>query len=488
MKDQKSFFKEWLEKLQQESWQLELLISGFALYGIIAAKGFIDDFDFYLETQFFSSRVRYILNIFSFILQGAWLIFVINLIIHIVLRGLWIGAIGLRYVSGDIDYEKLNFSESFKKLYQRRYESFDDYIEDLEKICSIVFSYTFLLFFILISASLFLLWPMVFSILLGSDEVIFFNMVYVILGLIVFVDFILINPIKKIKDRAISNFYKYIFRFYSTITLSFLFRYLLLNFLDQKFTKRLFLLSIPYAFIIILVVPKINFQGFKYFPHWGQKSMMSRAYNSLSMNPMVYDNLNKEKFPYIEYVSLKSNRVDDHFIEFFLPLLKSDEAFIENNNKDVFAKKTGFFTNFRMKTSDDPIIKEMNSDLATSIRTTFENKNQYPSEQAYNAAIDSLEQSYEQKEKEYYASRLTKIQKEILSMNKFYIDSLDVSGTMTCYYSAHDLSGQNGWKCFIPRDSLSLGAHTLKIERGIYSTKTNAIKPIELKIPFILDH
>ncbi len=30
----RSFFKEWLEKLQQESWQLELIISGFALYGV----------------------------------------------------------------------------------------------------------------------------------------------------------------------------------------------------------------------------------------------------------------------------------------------------------------------------------------------------------------------------------------------------------------------------------------------------------------------
>mgnify|MGYP000421613052 CR=1 FL=1 len=30
-------FKELLDKLQQESWQLELLISGFAIFGLIAA-------------------------------------------------------------------------------------------------------------------------------------------------------------------------------------------------------------------------------------------------------------------------------------------------------------------------------------------------------------------------------------------------------------------------------------------------------------------
>jgi hypothetical protein len=35
--DSKSVFKEWLEKLQQESWQLELLISGFVAFGIYSA-------------------------------------------------------------------------------------------------------------------------------------------------------------------------------------------------------------------------------------------------------------------------------------------------------------------------------------------------------------------------------------------------------------------------------------------------------------------
>jgi hypothetical protein len=59
---------------------------------------------------------------------------------------------------------------------------------------------------------------------------------------------------------------------------------------------------------------------------------------------------------------------------------------------------------------------------------------------------------------------------------------------MTCYFSAHELSGQNGWKCFVAADSLSIGAHMLNIKRGIYSTKTKTIKTIDLKIPFILEH
>ena len=39
-----SFFKEWLEKLQQESWQLELLISGLALFGVWEAMKLLNRF------------------------------------------------------------------------------------------------------------------------------------------------------------------------------------------------------------------------------------------------------------------------------------------------------------------------------------------------------------------------------------------------------------------------------------------------------------
>ncbi|MBK8701720.1 MAG: hypothetical protein IPN29_20040 [Saprospiraceae bacterium] len=41
--DHKTIFRQWLEKLQQESWQLELLISGFI--SLFLRKNKPDDFD-----------------------------------------------------------------------------------------------------------------------------------------------------------------------------------------------------------------------------------------------------------------------------------------------------------------------------------------------------------------------------------------------------------------------------------------------------------
>ena len=109
----KSIFKEWLEKLQQESWQLELLISGFALFGIYSARVLIVNYGFYIENNISSESIRPLAKLLNIIFQVGWYIFFFNLLIHVVLRGLWIGAIGLRYVSQEIDYDNFNYSSIF---------------------------------------------------------------------------------------------------------------------------------------------------------------------------------------------------------------------------------------------------------------------------------------------------------------------------------------------------------------------------------------
>ena len=110
-----SKFKELLDKLQQESWQLELLISGFAIFGLFTA---------YPQIKLALQIAQNDKQIYSFIGLAiaitACSILLFNLLIHVILRGLWIGALGLRYVSGDIEFEKLNYQNKFKKHLQKK--------------------------------------------------------------------------------------------------------------------------------------------------------------------------------------------------------------------------------------------------------------------------------------------------------------------------------------------------------------------------------
>jgi len=153
--DSKSVFKEWLEKLQQESWQLELLISGFAIFGIYSGRSLITDFYFFRENEAIG-EIGVLAGLVGFIFKTGWLIFFINLLVHVILRGLWIGAIGLRYVSQEIDYDSLGYSERFTRFLKEKVGSYDDFIERLEKICSVLFAYTFLLFLLFTSLMIFI--------------------------------------------------------------------------------------------------------------------------------------------------------------------------------------------------------------------------------------------------------------------------------------------------------------------------------------------
>ncbi len=86
-----------------------------------------------------------------YVLRTAYVVLLICLIIHVLLRGVWIAAIGLRYVSGDIDYAKLRYQPRFTDWLAHHIGSFDDYIERLERYCSILFSVAFLIIFCFLS-------------------------------------------------------------------------------------------------------------------------------------------------------------------------------------------------------------------------------------------------------------------------------------------------------------------------------------------------
>lgn len=490
-KNKKGFFREWLETLQQESWQLELLISGLALLGIFSAKTYLDDISTFIDVQFLSRRISVVLNLFLFILKGSWFIFIVNLIIHIILRGLWIGAVGLRYVSEDIDWIKLNFSPYFEKLYFRRYKSFDDYIADLERICSVIFAYTFLLFFLFLSSILFLLWPILLVSYIDQDigGLIVFG--YVLLGVIVFIDFICLNPLKRVRGLWFGRIYGAIFRFYSTITLSFLFRPILLNFLDNKFTRKLFLFSIPYSIIIILILPRVLAESHGYFPNLGQRQIEFRSYNAESINPELYDNLrSKTDKAKIEYLSLESDVIRSNYLYFFFAMRPHDEDYLKNVRGIEKLHKEGVYTSFRKirgKNKELDSLKSLQSQKVIEIINLKASQPDLYSDQEWVEMRENQSFENDRELKEFYKKQLKRITAAIFDYSAVYIDDEDVTSKLACYFSEHENMGEKGWKCYLPLDSIPQGAHKFRVDRGDYDQRNKTTSSFELEIPFILD-
>jgi len=356
-KDKNKSFTKWLEILQQESWQLELLISGFAIFLLAQSYEPVLNLNDQISLLLSGSGYYQLLYIPYKVILGAWYVLIINLILHVLLRGLWISTIGLRYVSGDIDFNKLNISPKFDRFLRSKIVSFDLYIQQLEKLCSAVFGFTFLIIFILISGGLFVVGIFILGMTmlwintrfgdLWVLVIVPFLLLYLLGGFIYFLDFITLGWIKR--QKGIGRVYYPIYRFFSVITLAFIYRPIYYNLLDNKFGRNIVLFLIPYLICFTLIASlTVNTQA--YLPG-------NRTLQSISNN--FYDDTSEDRASYS--ASISSKFVKNGYAQLFLPYVsRNDDKVIEAICPDLKPAKTGLF----FFGNNDPLRNNMNADLA----------------------------------------------------------------------------------------------------------------------------
>ncbi|MEM8584697.1 MAG: hypothetical protein AAGF87_10525, partial [Bacteroidota bacterium] len=208
--DKRKKLSDWLDSIQQNSWELELLVSGFAIFLLIGALEPVSSWEYKL--RLIAMETDYALLLVALYYPGITALWTLIgcLIIHVLLRGLWIAAIGLRYVSGDIDHNELKYQDRYREFLQRRIGHFDDYIERLERVCSIAFSISLVLIFTMISLASFIFLTASLQVvlqliqgdqfssisLIGGD---IFGIVASIIGLFYFIDFATVGFFKRKK-------------------------------------------------------------------------------------------------------------------------------------------------------------------------------------------------------------------------------------------------------------------------------------------------
>lgn len=404
-----SKFKELLDKLQQESWQLELLISGFAIFGLFTA---IEPLSIARQESVAAESYTKFLFVLASI---SCLVLIVNLIIHVVLRGLWIGAIGLRYVSGEIDYDSLNYRKRFTNYLKNKVGSFDKYIGNLENYCSILFAVTFLYLFYIISffivllvillAGNFFIESGIFSEFLGTMLLGFFGMFFLFLCFIVFIDFITQGYLKK--KEWTSFLYFPLYKVFSILTLSFLYRPLVYNFLDNKFGRRILFILFPVYLSAFYLSTVSNVRSSFVF----RSSISSENYT----NSTNYLNT-LEKGEFINNAAITSKIIEKPFLVVFIPFVKSIEDAV--TDQDVSLKKVTDTRGFK-------------SDFF------FKKKLQFK---------DSLQTRY------------------LNAFKKTYALQLDSTPVQTDFLIS-DINHQLGFETVLPLKSISEGKHLLKISR-----------------------
>jgi len=441
-----SAFKELLDRLQQESWQLELLISGFAIFGLFSAlepmaiKWDVAQHDKKLVDTF----------LWSAALISCWIL-IANLMIHVVLRGLWIGALGLRYVSGDIDYDELSYSPKFTKYLQKKIGSFDKYIATLENYCSIVFAVSFIFIFYFLAAFAFIVFLLLIIMVFLDpnyadpwDEILqWVGIVLLFITLIgmalTFIDFITQGFLKR--KKWTSWFYLPFYRVFSRVTLSFLYRPLVYNFLDNRFGRRLSWVLVP-TYIGIIYLFSFYYNDSNYLNAKLDSSKNFANYGN-------YEDLMSKENDFIDVAAIPSKVITEPYLKVFMVFEDRVESRLLNYNKGLKPQNdgTGYITDVRFF-NDGPTKKELKKK-------------------------DSLRNEYFKTFHEYYSVHIDDIKYEA----KFV-------GTSNKYKKL-------GFETYIDIDTLPKGKHLLTIKRKyIDRTKVNGKTVIDtildplVNIPF----
>lgn len=236
----------WLIKTQHGSWEPEIFISGIVLIGLIQLPEYLDEFRHYFSREIFGLSTD-IDNLIAVLITGIyWMIFGLGL--HLFMRGIWIGLVGLSYVFPDgINKGKLNYERKFDEVINKIPDVTDQIIK-LEKISSSIFSINYLMFMCILGAYCFILFLIilpVYSFFLLTDYSIiemfegkssisvlvdYYAKSMLVIGGIYMFDFLTVGLLKKIK--YINLIYYPIYRFVSLITFSKLYRniyYLLIS-------------------------------------------------------------------------------------------------------------------------------------------------------------------------------------------------------------------------------------------------------------------
>ncbi|MCP4458577.1 MAG: ABC transporter permease [Cytophagales bacterium] len=336
----KDQISDWLKKLERESWQLELLVSAFTIFLLIMATG---EFDAFLtEVQFnynaSSSTLGFIFLFLALVHQSLQAL-TACLIGHLMLRGFWIGTIGLRSVQSSVDFSTFNYSEFFTKKLKEKVISLDQLVIKLDEICSVIFAFAFLVISILMAFGLYLLFIGAIAVFFNSLVELFpaatvaisygslvIMLTLMLSGLIYMIDYFTLGFFKRIK--WFSKIYYPFYRFYNVITLSSLSRSIY-YYMISKFSKKKIRLVYAFAGLIMFFLVMFEFDQHQYFPN--RTNEYFAPLNS-------YDDQRPED-DYIGKISIASSFYDRPHFQVFLRYDAADNSLIKGQCEDFVPLK-----------------------------------------------------------------------------------------------------------------------------------------------------
>ncbi len=310
----------WLIKIQQESWQAEIFLSGILIFTLTKIPQFVTNKFYIIGSQYIDFND---IRAFEYLIRVSVYWLIVGFVVHLILRGIWAGFVGLSYTfPNGIIKEQTNFAPKFQRVIDN-IPTPEQSIIALEKYCSALFSITFMLFMITLGITVFnLFFNYLFVLLLikigifNTIPAIILNAIFAIFVILYAIDFLTVGMLKKIKWLA--PIYYPVYWFLNLFTLSFLYRNIYYT-IATNFSRTKVIIAILiylaainfFAIVVIRGTPRLA-----YFDYRIESFMTNRNYENLR---------NEEDF--IKNASIQSDIIDDNIVRLFIVYkLHVDEA------------------------------------------------------------------------------------------------------------------------------------------------------------------
>ncbi|MCH2215548.1 MAG: hypothetical protein MK086_10285 [Flavobacteriales bacterium] len=231
-------YKNWLQRIQEQSWEPEILISGIVLFSLFQIPPYIEQANEYLNLysvlMFTRGNVDEVLAA-VLLTANYWLIF--GFATHLMGRSIWAAFVGLSYVYVDgVNMDRLKYPKKYLNLIQKTAD-YKRLIVRLERFCSTVFAASFLLFMCTLGIFCFICFiGLLLTIIAEFNPKMegvshFMNPIITGLVFVYLVDFVGLGIIKRIP--FINRIYYPVYRVMSIITLSPLYRSIYYGFVSN---------------------------------------------------------------------------------------------------------------------------------------------------------------------------------------------------------------------------------------------------------------
>jgi hypothetical protein len=322
----------WLQRLKDESWEAELLVSAIAIFGTFqlfgvadwATNKFINILD---PNQYLAGYGIVFIGLFAICILASMFV------IHFFLRAYWIGLVGLNSVFSDYSIEDSVYSKIYTEKMLSILPKLTDSIKKVDELCSVIFSaaFTFLLMYAYMAflASVYLV---VFNLL--SDFVpTLILLIPLALFLIVLVGQMIISIVANLKNNKekeklqILSFK--VAKFGSIMMLGPLYRSVLqvTMIFGSNFKKNKALAYLMFSFLIVgmpLAVYQMNKTNIPYLI----KSGMGIESDALKVNPNYYQSENSNN-AFLLTPEIQSDIINTKVVKVFIPIFDNEKKLRE---------------------------------------------------------------------------------------------------------------------------------------------------------------